>query len=249
MTDFISQLHTELRRTRLTKRGATHNAKDVPHGKHKEYPRMEQIVLPAPAHIKQSFSELLARRHSCDTCSPDIPVTLAELSTLLGNALGRRGTSTHRNYPSGGGLYPIETYVIASNIEECGSGAFHYNPSAHALEKLWNLPDGYNIKDLVRKPDHLIPSLIIVFSAVWKRSSAKYGDFVYGLALLEAGHMSENVLLAATALNLDARPMAGFDDDMIAELLDFPLDEEQTVLAILLGKPSALQTANKNNVS
>ena len=48
MTFFISHVHQDLRRSRLTKRGATARAEDVPQGLHKEYPRMERIMLPKP---------------------------------------------------------------------------------------------------------------------------------------------------------------------------------------------------------
>ena len=77
-------------------------------------------------------------------------------------------------------------------------------------------------------------STLIVLTGVWGRSSAKYGDFAYLLALLEAGHMSQNILLVATALNLQTRPMMGFDDDIIPQLLDLDPEEEQPVLSIML---------------
>jgi len=74
-------------------------------------------------------------------------------------------------------------------------------------------------------------------AGVWGRSAAKYGDFAYVLALLEAGHISQNLLLAATALGLSTRPLAAFDAPAIETLLDLDPAHEQVVLTILLAKP------------
>jgi SagB-type dehydrogenase family enzyme len=76
---------------------------------------------------------------------------------------------------------------------------------------------------------------MIVFTSVWNRSSAKYGDLAYQHALLEAGHMSENILLVAGALHIGTRPYAGFDDAILEQLLDLG-DGEQIVHTITVCK-------------
>ncbi|TSC61500.1 MAG: nitroreductase [Parcubacteria group bacterium Athens0416_74] len=244
MTSFLSHIHADLRRARLTRRGATHQAEDVPKGVHKEYPRMPRIPLPAPAALDTKLSDILKRRRSAGfSGNPDIPTTLQELGTLLGLSLRAR-ENAHRNYPSGGGLYPIETYLISTQIESETPAVFHYNPSIHALEKLWGLPSRFNIKDIAKHPNSLPLSTLIVFTSVWKRSSAKYGDLSYLHALLEAGHMSENLLLVGCALGLDVRPYAGFDDAVVARLLDLDEEEEQAVHSITLCKGGGIQESN-----
>jgi SagB-type dehydrogenase family enzyme len=92
------------------------------------------------------------------------------------------------------------------------------------------------MKDVAKSPDSLRLSSLIVFTSVWQRSSAKYGDLAYQHALLEAGHMSENILLVGTALGLNLRPYAGFNDERIAELLDLDEDFEQTVHTVTVCK-------------
>lgn len=233
---FLSDLHKDLRGTRFTKRGATHRAEDVPRGTHKEYPRMERISLPAPEATTMSLSSALSARHSTVRESGTIPLSLQEMSTVLGHALQKHTARLNRNYPSGGALYPIETYIVATMLLDGKSGIYHYHPTAHALERLWGLPDTFSMRRLVERPEFLSPSVLILFTSVWERSSAKYGDLAYQHALLEAGHMSENVLLLATALGLDARPYAGFNDDMSTELLDLDEHTEQAVHSITLSK-------------
>jgi SagB-type dehydrogenase family enzyme len=144
-------------------------------------------------------------------------------------------------YPSGGALYPIETYLIATNIENTPMHALHYNPTTHVLEVLWKLEQEFKMTDVVPGADTIPVSALIVFTAVWERSSAKYGELAYQHALIEAGHMSENVLLVSTALGLETRPMAGYDDDAIARALDLDASYEQVVHTITVCMPQSPQ--------
>lgn len=235
---FLAHLHTDLRRTLLTRRGATHSPEDVPTGVHKEYSRMEKILLPEPTALSHTLQDALKNRRSTTRTGSGIPLTLDDLGTLFGSALGRHQDTTRRNYPSGGALYPIETYLIATSLEGTEPGIFHYHPTTHALERLWALPSGFEIKKIAQKPDTLNPSALIVFTSVWNRSSAKYGDLAYQHALIETGHMSENILLMSTALDLETRPYAGFNDPEIQKLLDLDTESEQPVHSITLSKES-----------
>lgn len=234
MTAFISHIHKNLRDALRTRRGATHLAKDVPQGLHKEYARMSIIELQKPSAIELPLTEALVQRRSYIEGSLDKKISIQKFGTLLGAALGKNPDTVHRNYPSGGALYPIETYIITNAIEGLSQSVLHYNPTKHALEILWPTAKDLSIKSLAPNPKDLQFSTLIVFTSVWRRSSAKYGDFTYTLALLEAGHMSENILLVAGATGLKARPMAGFNDEAISILLDLDRNEEQLVLSVTL---------------
>lgn len=234
MTSFLAHLHADLRRARLTRRGATHRAEDVPRGTHKEYPRMQRVSLPEPTLSTTTLADALAHRHSGSSGNPDLPITLREIGTLLGLALRKRPDVINRNYPSGGALYPIETYLISTALESHTPAVYHYNPTHHALERLWDLPNRFAIKDIAKHPESLRLSSLLVFTSLWQRSSAKYGDLAYPHALLEAGHMSENILLVGCALGLSVRPYAGFDDARITQLLDLDEEKEQPVHTVTM---------------
>lgn len=235
MSSFLPHLHADLRRTRLTRRGATQQADEVPRGVHKEYERMELVQLPAPK-LGTSLQQALTERHSGTSGDPEAAVSLQEFGTLLGLSLGKHPGVLNRNYPSGGALYPIETYLISTAMESQQPGVFHYNPTKHALERLWDVPQGFNIKEIAKHPEELFLSTLIIFTSVWMRSGAKYGDLAYQHALLEAGHMSENILLVGGALGLSMRPYAGFEDNRIAQLLGLDESVEQTVHTVTVCK-------------
>jgi len=239
MKHFLSKLHTGLRATLRTKRGATHHPDEVPRGTHKSYERMRQIQLPEPADIPMSLADALRTRSSAYGGDMKVSLSLADAGTLFGLSLRKHADSNSRNYPSGGALYPVETYLISMAIEGEEPGAYHYNPSTHALERLWDISRDFDMKSIAKHPAELPLSTLIVFTSYWRRSAAKYGDLSYLHALIEAGHMSENILLVATALGLRTRPYAGFNDDDIARILDVDTDEEQPVHSITLCLPSA----------
>ena len=194
---------------------------------------MTHITLPEPEALPVSLYEVLHTRASSSECTSERALSLTELGTLLGNSFGM-SDELRRHYPSGGALYPIETYLVGKVVEECPSGVFHYNPKDHVLEFLWKTPASFAMSDIVRSPDTVLAPQLVIFTSVWNRSSSKYGDLAYSHGLIEVGHMAENLLLMATALSIGARPIAGYDDKTITELLDLDDHVEQPVYSVLL---------------
>ena len=199
---------------------------------------MPRVTLPDPTSTSASLESVLQDRSSFDRSASDRAFSKDEMGTLLGLALGARKKKWSRNYPSAGALFPIETYVIGNVLEDADSEVFHYHPTAHALEHLWPLPGNFDMARMIRSSVTPLSSTLIIFTSVWERSAKKYGDFAYSHALLEAGHMAQNILLVATAIGAQCRPVAGCEDSYVAELLDLDPEAEQFVYGILLSPPS-----------
>jgi SagB-type dehydrogenase family enzyme len=233
MDPFIPRTHSLIRRARVTRRGATLRPDEVPQGLHKEYERMPKIQLPNPQPLGVELGHVLGARRSLNECLGHKGLTLAEMGTLLGHSFGKRGKGPSRNYPSGGALFPNEIYLLGNVLEDRPSGVFHYHPSAHALEHLWDLPEGFSTSDIIRSPSAPVSSTLFIFTSVWGRSTPKYGDFAYYLGMLEAGHMGQNLLLVSAAMDFSARPVGGFDDETAAQLLDLDPNREQPVYSIV----------------
>jgi SagB-type dehydrogenase family enzyme len=68
------------------------------------------------------------------------------------------------------------------------------------------------------------------------RHERKYGPGGYRMLVAEAGHISQNLILAATALGLSARPFGGVFDDLLNRDLGLDADEEQFLLAVVVGR-------------
>jgi nitroreductase len=58
------------------------------------------------------------------------------------------------------------------------------------------------------------------------------------MLVAEAGHISQNLILAATAMGLSARPFGGVLDDLLNRELGLEDPEEQFLLGVLTGRPA-----------
>ena len=243
---FISHLHSHIRDWKggdTDLKGAATLHGKAPTGLHKEYPRMARIMLPAPEELIFPLDKALRERSSYFKCTSNRSLSESELGTLLGNAVGTRG-QINRNYPSGGALFPIETYLVGDVLEGQPSGVFHYHPRVHALEFLWKTPDSFSMTDIVRAKNVPLGPMLMVFTSMWGRSAIKYGKLAYSNSLIEVGHMGQNILLTATALSIGGRPMNAVMEPAIVELLDLDERVEQFVYSILLC-PSLNRAADK----
>ena len=167
-------------------------------------------------------------------------MVVEKISSLLfyGAGIKNRGQVTDwdtatRHYPSGGALYPLETYLIITKggVGGVEPGVYHYNVKNHTLEKIASekhLKEFYNGSDYFEfKP------VTIILTAVWNRSIQKYDDFGYKAILLEAGHLMHNLQLVSVALSLHQFAYIGFDERKVDKLLDLSQRKEENSLYLL----------------
>jgi len=184
------------------------------------------IVLPLPGALDMRLSEAIRGRQT----SRDIdakPMNLDQLSTLLFHAYGVNRDETELGYPrrfrvvpSGGALYPLEIYVHASRITSLAAGIYHYNPEIHGLSLIDAGDKTRPISAaLVQHDLALRASCFIFITAISERTVFKYGERGYRFALLEAGHVAQNFVLAAQSLDLAAVTIGGYLDRKVDELL------------------------------
>jgi len=78
-------------------------------------------------------------------------------------------------------------------------------------------------------------ALVIVFTAVYERTTIKYGERGIRYVHMEAGHAAQNLCLQATALGLGVVTVGAFSDEQVAKLLNLP-DGEQPLYIIPVGR-------------
>jgi SagB-type dehydrogenase family enzyme len=154
-------------------------------------------------------------------------LSLEQTSTLLHYCYGvtreNEGTEFPRPFrvvPSGGALYPLEIYFHSTRVEGLESGLYHYNPARNSLRLLRYGDESRRLSEaLVQRNLALDTSLLIFITAMFQRSVFKYGDRGYRFALLEAGHVAQNLALTATAMQLGCLTIGGYSDRQIDDLL------------------------------
>jgi SagB-type dehydrogenase family enzyme len=189
------------------------------------------ILPPAPEEGAPIW-EVIARRRSFREFSPRA-ISLGELSQLL---WATQGITAHawgydfRAVPSAGALYPIETYVLVNRVDGIPAGIHHYDVKRAQLVLL---KEGNFGREAARAAlgQALLEDAAAVFlwTAIVERSKWKYRQRGYRYIYMDAGHIGQNLYLAATALNLGCCTVGAFFDEEVDRVIGVDGVEEISV--------------------
>jgi SagB-type dehydrogenase family enzyme len=220
---------------------AVHALYEASKNRFKTYPSAPRVDLPADAlGLDVSLGAAICGRRSVRRFSA-APVIAPELATLLRRSYGitaRRGDGLGRAVPSGGGLYPLDLYVMqfAGGVVE--EGVYHYHAGGHYLQQIAAECDRQRLRDACVYPEIVAEAaLLLAVVADMPRTRAKYGERAYRLALLEAGHVSQTLYLVAHALGLGIIALDGFYDDEVHAVLDVDGVMEIALALFAVGHP------------
>lgn len=232
------QRETKHRRDRLVGRSMDWDRKPETY---KEYPDRLRVALPEPEHPVAPLDELLRSRRSVRRFTDD-PLSLEELSYLLWacDGITRRDRGYEfRTAPSAGALYPVETYVTVNAVDGLPPGIYHYSMKHHALEQIRK---GHLGEELARAAldQGMCASApaTFIWTAMFERSRWKYGERAYRYVYLDAGHVAQNLALAAVSLGLGSCQIAATFDDEVNELLGVDGEEESVLYMSVVGRPA-----------
>ena len=183
--------------------------------------RQLQVRLPSPrSEGILSLEGAISSRRSVRNYSSN-PISLEQLSQILWAAQG----ITHnglRSSPSAGALYPMELYVIirSNGVENVVAGIYHYDNRNHTMTLV---KQGDFSEDLQRATDDQesvgAAAVNIVITAIFERTTSKYGGRGIQYIFQESGHISQNMSLQACALGLASVAMGAFQEDAVVKVL------------------------------
>jgi SagB-type dehydrogenase family enzyme len=142
-------------------------------------------------------------------------------------------TSFARSTPSGGGLYPIETYLVSTGKGELLSGIYHYDVAQHALARLRMGKYVNVISEALNYPGWEAYDVLLVLTAHFRKSVFKYHNFAYQLATLDVGASVATVEHVASAMGWKLSIIYWFNDEIMNSLLG--TDINQSSPFIMLG--------------
>ncbi|HSW62157.1 MAG TPA: SagB/ThcOx family dehydrogenase [Dissulfurispiraceae bacterium] len=180
-----------------------------------------EIRLPAPRLSSNvSIEEALQGRRSIRQYA-NKPLTLQDVSQLLWSVQGITNERGFRTAPSAGATFPLEIYLMANNVTGLSEGIYHYMPANNRLRLVHS-------KDVAR--DLTRASLgqsmvheagaVIIFGAVFERTTQRYGERGNRYVYNEIGHASQNAHLQAVALNLGTVVIGAFRDQEVEQILN-----------------------------
>jgi SagB-type dehydrogenase family enzyme len=186
-----------------------------------------------------SVEEALAKRRSIREYA-DRSLTIEQVMQLLWAAQGiTLRPFGFRTAPSAGGTYPLEVYVVgkSSGVEGLEAGIYHYEPREHRLVK--RIAGDYSRQLMAAALDQeWVGSAPVnfVITAIFDRTTGKYGERGVRYVWQETGHAAQNIYLQAVALGLGNVVVGGFHDAEVQRILELS-DLEKPAYVIPVGVP------------
>lgn len=199
------------------------------------------IALPQPELTDDpDIWKTLHKRRSRRTYRSADPLTLGNLSALLWATQGiteKYGETLFRTAPSAGGLFPIETYLNIRLVDGLEKGIYHFRPGNFDLEFLKKGEFSRTLAEAALGQGIVAAAHVtFVWSAVLARSKWKYRQRAYRYIYLDAGHICQNLYLAAETLGLGVCAIGAFFDDDANEILGIDGVDETVIYMATAGK-------------
>ena len=247
----VNELRTFLRGARGAWQHTTDEARGVaPPPQQLELPPDSLVYDFPPAENFTAYDmtlfETMARRRSVRSFSSDA-LSMKQLGFLLWSAQGvtaslRFGDEPKvylRTSPSAGALYPMETFVFVRNVDNLEAGLYRYLPLSHQLlvvrigeEVLDELVDAHFGSEMIREA-----AVVLALATVPYRTEWRYAHLSHRMIAMEAGHILQNVLLAAVAIDAGACAVAAYHQDALDTLLGFDGEDAFAMYLAAIGFP------------
>lgn len=234
-----------MRKTRIQFLGQSPQARGLPEPPCELAPEPDKpaIALPPPADLRVqpvSLRGLIEQRRSMREYSRT-PLSLAELSYLLWCTQGvqERGDGwSLRTVPSAGGRHAFETYLLVNRVASVAPGLHRYHAPAHTLIEL------ESSDKLARKIEDACHGQVMVggsavtfiWVAVAARMTWRYHERGYRYLHLDAGHVCQNLYLAAESIGAGVCAIGAFDDDDLNKILKLDGREQFAIYLASVGK-------------
>ncbi len=210
----------------------------------KAYTGHERIALPAPASPgARSLADVIGERRAADGFK-DEALGLADLSRLLYFTNGVTDPPILRAAPSAGALYAGEIYLVAERVTGLEPGVYYYAPPSHALVPIRQGPGIEVVRRALERPGQVSSaSVVVLLTNVFGRYGWRYANRGYRYALIDTGHIGENLRLAARSAGLvDSAPLR-FHDERLNALLGIDGRQEAVCAVHAVGHPGQLTTS------
>jgi SagB-type dehydrogenase family enzyme len=172
-------------------------------------------------------------------------LTLNELTFLLWTTQGVKAVTkrpvTFRTVPSAGARHAFETYILVNSVQGLKQGLYRYIALEHALLPLeTDINIAQQLSDACLEQKQVTESAVtFIWVADMTRMYWRYGERGYRYIHLDAGHVCQNLYLAAEAIHSGVCAIAAFDDDKINAVLKLDGEQQFVVYLGTVGKRSS----------
>ena len=188
--------------------------------------------------LRNTIEERRSLRHySEDTLS------LEELSYLLWLTQGVKNIDekrkvTLRTVPSAGCRHPFETYLSVNRVNGLDAGLYRFASTHHKLVQL-QLSTTFNEKlaeACLGQRQVKTSAVTFIWAAVPSRTVWRYSERSFRYLYMDAGHVCQNLHLAAESINCGICAIGAYDDDAADTLLGFNPPQMFVIYMASLGR-------------
>ncbi len=176
------------------------------------------------------------------------PLSLEALSMLLWatqgvkKVVGKAKKATFRTVPSAGARHPFETYLFVNRVEGLQPGLYRYLALSHELVLLRPRTESmFQALEEAFAGQRFFAQAPVAFvwSVVPGRGEWRYGVNAHKYMLIDAGHVCQNLYLAAEAMGLGVCAIGAYQQEAADALMGFAASEEEFVVygAAVGGQP------------
>lgn len=208
------------------------------HGEHQpiDLPKMEELEIK-----KLDLTEAILIRKS-HRVYIEQPLTLEELAYLLWTTAGVKmvyeNRATIRTVPSAGARHPFETYLLINDVEGLEPGLYRYLALSHQIVAV-DLREGLKeeiLNGCLKQKFVATSAVTFIWAAEAYRTTWRYVERGYRYMLLDAGHVCQNLYLAALAVNSGCCAIAAYNDDQMNEILGLDGENNFVIYIAAVGK-------------
>jgi SagB-type dehydrogenase family enzyme len=181
------------------------------------------------------------RRHSYRLYR-DQPLTMEELSFLLWCTQGVKAVTprpcTMRTVPSGGARHAFETYIMVSAVTGLEPGIYRFLAIEHKMQLV--KPGTQTLREVTHLCEEQkmveLSAVTFIWTAVPYRMIWRYRDRAYRGLFLDAGHVCQNLYLAAEPIDCGVCAINAFLDDEFNAYMGFDPNQQFVIYCASLGK-------------
>ena len=203
------------------------------------------IDLPEPQSIDLGSYDLrqaIEERRSLRRYTDD-SLSLEELSYLLWLTQGVKKVDekrhvTWRTVPSAGCRHPFETYLSINRVEGLAPGLYRFAALENQLVAL-KYSDKFNdqlTEACMGQRQVQTSAVTFIWAAVPYRTIWRYSERSYRYLYLDAGHVCQNLHLAAESINCGICAIGAYHDDEVDALMEFNPPEMFAIYLASLGR-------------
>jgi len=146
-----------------------------------------------------------------------------------------------RNIASGGGLYPVDMFIINLKTQDLDKGVYYYNVDKECVETISLFDDDKEVFDAFftkyrSDVEYDKISGFVIFVGNLNRVAFKYRDRGVLFTMIDVGALMHSLYLASSTLGIGCCGIGGYFEDDLHRILKLKTNQQMVLGTIVFGK-------------